>query len=261
VTSERAGVIDLSLEGKLLVAALFAAVGADLSGSVLVGAASGAAAGAAYAGLYGLAVLVLRADQIVAGVAMNLLAVGLTRFLSKLIYGSTANSPPVPGFEGGLLANPVFWLALALPVVLHLALRRTRFGLRLRAVGEHPEAATSLGVSVARVRWAAVLIAGALAGLGGAWLALDIHGFAAEMSGGRGYIALAAVIMGRWRPLAAAAACLLFGFAGALQLQLGAHDVGLPRELTDVLPYLLTMVALCGFIGRSQPPAALGKRD
>jgi len=150
-------------------------------------------------------------------------------------------------------------VAILLVALWHFGFGRTRFGLRLRAVGEHPQAAASLGISVARVRWKALLLSGALAGLGGAWLALDNHGFTAEMSGGRGYIALAAVIMGKWRPLQAACACLLFGFAETCQLHLQAADVGVPTELVRAIPYLLTMAALCGFIGRSRAPAALGK--
>jgi ABC-type uncharacterized transport system permease subunit len=243
-TSERAGVVDLSLEGKLLIGALVAAIAADATGSPLAGAAWGTLAGVGFALIYGAIVLVAKADPIVSGVAMNLLAYGFSRFALKLRFDSTANSPPVPGFDGPLYRNPIVWLAVLLPIALHVVFARTRFGLRLRAVGEHPEAARSLGVSVDWVRWKAVLCAGGLAGLGGAWLALDNHGFVAEMSGGRGYIALAAVIMGRWRPLAAAAACLLFGLAEALELQLGAADLGIPRELIDVVPYVLAMLAL-----------------
>jgi len=257
-TSERSGVIDLALEGKLLVGAFATAWVADLSQSPWLGALAGAAAGALVALLYGLLVLRWRANQIVVGVAINLLAFGLTRYLLKLAYGSTSSSPPTPGFEGGLAGNPLFWACAALVVVWQPLFSRTRFGLRLRAAGEHPQAAASVGVVVGRVRWAAVTLSGVLAGLGGAWLALDNHGFTAEMSGGRGYIALAAVIMGKWRPAAAALACLLFGFAETCQLHLQAADLGLPTEVIRSLPYLLTMVALAGFIGRSRAPAALG---
>jgi simple sugar transport system permease protein len=138
-------------------------------------------------------------------------------------------------------------------------LTRTRWGLRVRAVGDHPEAAHTLGVDVNWVRWRAVLAAGLLAGLGGAWLAMSNRGFVAEMTGGRGYIALAAVIMGSWRPLWACAACLLFGFAEAVQVALEMYRIGVPGELTHIFPYLLTMITLAGFIGRSRPPAALGQ--
>jgi simple sugar transport system permease protein len=140
-----------------------------------------------------------------------------------------------------------------------VVLARTAFGLRVRATGEHPEAVDSLGVEVTRVRWLAQLAAGALAGLGGAWLALDNHGFVDRMSGGRGYIALAAMIFGRWRPVGVAAACLLFGFTDALQLNLQGHETGIPRELLQMLPYLVAIVTLAGVIGRSRAPRALGR--
>src|SRR5262249_29575586 len=152
---------------------------------------------------------------------------------------------------------------LALPVVLvalfHVVLYMTPFGLRLRAVGEHPAAAASLGVRPARIRWAALLLAGALTGLGGAWLAADQRQFVAGMSNGRGYIALAAMIFGKWRPAWAALACLLFGVAEALQIALQAAGVGVPGWAVQMLPYVLTMVTLAGFIGRSQAPRALGR--
>lgn len=255
---ERSGVIDIALEGKLLVGAFGGALGAYYGG-VTAGALLGIAAGVAVAAVYALVVVYFRADQIVAGVAINLLAYGLTGYLLKLVFGSTANSPTTPGFGGRLFGNPILWLTLGLCALSWAIIARTRYGLRLRAIGDHPEAADTLGVSVPRVRWTAVLIAGALAGLGGAWLALDNRSFVAEMSAGRGYIALAAVIMGGWHPLWAAAACLLFGFAEALQINLAASDLGLPAELVETLPYVLTMIALAGFIGRSRPPEALGK--
>lgn len=257
--SERSGVINIALEGKLLIGAFCAAIGAYYSDSALVGAAAGVGGGLAVAALYALCVVRFRADQIVAGVAINLLALGLTRFLLKRAFGSTANSPQIESLAANVLAEPLFWVACALVPFVWAVQMHTPFGLRLRAVGDHPEAAATVGVSVARVRWSAVLSAGALAGLGGAWLALGSRGFVAEMSSGRGYVALAAVIMGKWRPVAATLACLLFGFAEALQLNLQSAGLGLPSELVQTLPYVLTMVALAGFIGRSRPPGALGK--
>ncbi len=259
--SERSGVINLALEGKLLIGAFCAAVGAHAADSALVGALAGVAGGLAVSALYGTCVIRFGADQVVSGVAINLLAFGLTRFLLGLVFGSTSNSPETPGVPTSLSINPLFWTACALVIAVHFMVYRTRFGLRLRASGEHPEAAQTLGVSVGATRWAALACAGALAGLGGAWLALSNRGFVAEMSGGRGYIALAAVIMGSWRPARAAAACLLFGFAEALELQLQAADIGIPSEITGTLPYVLTMVALAGFIGASRAPSALGRAD
>jgi simple sugar transport system permease protein len=191
-------------------------------------------------------------------VAINLLALGLTRFLLKLSWGSASSTPELPGFHG--MGDEVFMTMTAVLVIAaHALLMRTAWGLRVRASGEHPEAVDSLGVSVERVRWQAVLLAGALAGLGGAWLMLDNHGFVDRMSGGRGYLALAAMILGRWRPLAATAACLAFGFADALQTHLQVTSTAVPRELVQMLPYLLALVALAGAFGKSRPPAALGR--
>lgn len=258
--SERSGVINIALEGILLMGAFGAAVGAyDSGGSTAVALGYALAAGVGTAALYGLATVTFRADQIVSGVAINTLALGLTPYLLKVFYNSSSNSPAIPGFGGNLFATPMFYLALALVVVVHVALTRTAWGLRVRAVGDHPEAAHSLGVSVAAIRWQAVLASGVLAGLGGAWLSLSGSGFVAGMSAGRGYIALAAVIMGSWRPLWACAASLLFGFAEALELQLQMFDMGIPNEITQTFPYVLTMVALAGFIGRSRTPAAIGR--
>jgi len=259
VMSERSGVINIALEGKLLVGAFTATIGAYYTGSIAVGLATGVAGGVAVAALYALVVVRFRADQIVAGVAINMMAYGLTRYLLKIPFDSTSNSARHVSLSGGVFADPVFWLVCALVAGVWLLYARTAFGLRVRAAGEHPEAVDTSGVSVVRLRWKAVLLAGGLAGLGGAWLSLGNGEFAAEMSAGRGYIALAAVIMGRWHPLYAVAACLFFGFAGALQLLLQSQGVGVPSELVGTLPYVLTMIALAGFIGRSRPPAALGK--
>lgn len=256
VLSERSGVINLGLEGMLLAGAFAAAAGSYLGG-VPAGVVAGALGGLAVAALYAVAVLRARADQVVAGVAINLLVLGLTRYLLKLVFHSASNSPAVPGLGGPGAAG--FVVATGIAVLgAHVWLARTPSGLRLRAVGEHPEAAHSLGVDVSAARLRAVLASGILAGLGGAWLALDNHGFVDRMSNGRGYIALAAVILGRWTPLGAAAACLLFGFADAAQVQLQTHVSFLPRELVIVLPYALTLVVLAGVVGRSRAPRALG---
>ena len=260
VLSERSGVVNIALEGILLMGAFGAAVGAyDTGGSVFVAVCYGVAAGVATAALYALTVVTFRADQIVSGVAINMLAYGVTPYLLKVFYNSSSNSPPIQGFGGRLFTNLVFWLALALVVVVQVVVTRTRWGLRVRAVGDNPEAAHTLGVSVTVIRWTAVLAAGALAGLGGAWLALSGSGFVAEMSAGRGYIALAAVIMGSWRPVWACAASLLFGFAEAVEVNLQMFDLGIPNELTQAFPYVLTMITLAGFIGRSRAPGSLGR--
>jgi simple sugar transport system permease protein len=255
--SERSGVINIALEGLLLWGAFAATIGAWLGHGAIAGVLAGVLAGAALAALYALLVVRLPGDQIVCGVALNLLADGLTRFLLKATFDSSSNSPRVDawGHVGGrLIAATVGLVALV-----QLLVYKTPFGLRLRAVGEHPQAAESLGVRPARVRWAALVMAGALAGLGGVWLAADQRQFVAGMSNGRGYIALAAMIFGKWRPAWAAAACLLFGLAEALQIALQAAGVGVPAWAVQMLPYVLTMVTLAGFIGRATPPRALGR--
>ena len=263
--SERSGVINIALEGMLLAGAFAATVGAFFAHSMLVGIAGGALAGVVLAGLYALLVLRFRADQIVCGVAVNLLVDGLTRFWLKALFDSSSNSPRVAAFGsggatlGGTLTNPLVVGTVALVVGSWLLLHRTRFGLRVRAVGEHPEAAASLGIRPSRVRLHALCLGGAIAGLGGAWLAADQRQFVAGMSNGRGYIALAAMIMGNWRPGWAAVAALVFGAAEASQIALQAAGIGVPPWLVQMLPYLLTMVTLAGFVGRARPPRSLGK--
>ena len=282
IGSERSGVINIALEGMLLAGAFGATVGglgvAGIGGGAATGILVGVAAGVALAALYGLAVIRWRADQIVSGVAATLLASGATRFFLKLFFGSTSNSPRLPGlpppawaasstnaaltFLGQTVGSPLVLATAALLVATHVGLFRTRLGLRLRAAGEHPEAAESLGVRVVPLRWRGVLASGALAGLGGVWLAYDQHGFVANMSAGRGFIALAAMIVGGWNPLGAAAACLLFGSAEALELRLqgsllaaGSSGAGLIQSL----PYVITIVALALRSRGRAAPRSLGK--
>jgi general nucleoside transport system permease protein len=254
--SERAGVVNIALEGTLLAGAFGAAVGSFYTGSPLCGLGCGVLCGMALQLLHALATVHKRADQIVSGLAANLLALGVTRFFLKMLFDSMANSPRIPAWDS---SAPLLVLTFALALGVQALLAATRFGLRIRACGEHPEAAASLGVPVARVRTVAVVLAGALAGLGGVWLAFDQHKFGDNMSGGRGYVALAAMIFGRWRPLPAVLACLLFGFAEAAQIGLQASRLGLPNQLVQMLPYVLTIVALVVRGGRALAPASLGK--
>lgn len=264
VVSERSGVINIALEGIMLMGAFGAAVGAFDSGgnlvvAVIFGVIYGVVTGMLTAALYAVAVVTFKADQIVSGVAVNMLAYGLTPYLLKLLYNSASNSPKFTGFAGRVFSNPVFWIAVVLVVIVQLVVTRTRWGLRLRAIGDKPEAAHTLGVSVNALRWQAVLVSGALAGLGGVWLVLSGTSFVAGMSAGRGYIALAAVIMGSWRPIWACAASLLFGFAEALEVNLQTFSTGIPNELIQAFPYILTMITVAGFVGRSRVPADLGR--
>ena len=276
VWSERSGVVNIALEGMLLSAALGAVVVDHATGSAWAGVAGGVAIGAAF-GLVHALVTRARVDAIVSGIALNLIAAGGTRFLLRVLYDSSSNSPAVLGFRtsglvgssGGLLllrtlVNPLTLLTLLMTALTALALTRTRFGLRVRACGEDPVAASSVGVPVLRVRVLAVTLGGAICGLGGVALAFDQHQFGSGMSGGRGFIALAAVIVSGWRPGRAALACTLFAALDALQivLQQGSR---VPHDLVQALPYIATLFVLVA-IGRrgaaavgARPPAARGK--
>ena len=266
VMSERAGLIGLTLEGYMLGGAFCAALGSYYSGSAWIGVLAGMGGGVLLALLYAVSSIRFRADQVVVGIAINLLAIGLTRFFLRLAFDSSSNSPRVPGFGGertgggvaALAAMPLFWIGLVTIPLGAWLLYRTRFGLRARAVGEHPAAARSVGISVPRVRYLAVALSGALAGLGGAYLALDQHQFTDQMTAGRGFIALAATIFGRWDPVRAGIACLLFAAAETFQIRLQGAQL-IPSQFVEMIPYLLTIIALAGVVGRAVPPAALGK--
>lgn len=268
VMSERVGVIALGLEGLMLSGAFGAALGSYYGASPWAGLVGALVAGAIVTSVLAVATLRFKANQVVVGVAINLIVVAATRFFLRLVFDSASNSPRVPGFGGegagnAMLAsflNPVVWIGLVALPALGWVLYRTPFGLRARAVGEKPEAAASLGVDVMGLRLRGLYIAGALASLGGAYLSLDQHQFTDSMTAGRGFIALAAVIFGRWQPTRVAVACLLFAGAETLQIQLqGAQLV--PSQFVEMIPYALTIVALAGVVGRSVAPAALGKTE
>jgi simple sugar transport system permease protein len=266
IVSERSGVIALTLEGFMLTGAFCAALGSYYSGSPWVGIVTGAIGGVLAALLHALATIRYRADQVVVGIAMNLLAVGVTRFFLRLAFDSSSNSPRVPGFGGtavgnsvlSSLANPLVWLGMFTMVVVAWLLYRTPFGLRVRAAGEKPEAALSVGVPVIAVRWMAVIVSGACAALAGAYLALDQHQFTDGMTAGRGFIALAAVIFGKWDPKRVSIACFLFAAAETMQIRLQSLQL-VPSQFVEMIPYVLTIVALAGVVGRAVQPAALGK--
>jgi simple sugar transport system permease protein len=267
VMSERVGIIALGLEGLMLAGAFGAALGSYYGGNAWAGLAGALVAGALVTAVLAVATLRFKANQVVVGVAINLLVVAVTRFYLRRIFDSASNSPRVPGFggegAGGLFAsfvNPVVWMGLAALPVLAWVLYRTPFGLRARAVGEKPEAAATLGVAVTRLRLQGLLIAGSLASLGGAYLALDQHQFSDRMTAGRGFIALAAVIFGRWEPVRVAVACVLFAGAETLQIQLQGSQL-IPSQFVEMIPYVLTIIAVAGVVGRSVAPAALGKTE
>lgn len=274
VFSERSGVTNIALEGIILNGAFASVLGTYLTNSPLYGAFAGIFAGMLTALLHAVISIRFRADQIISGVAINLLSVGLTKFFLKIFFDSSSNSSRVEGIRifqilpsgnsfsemiNQIIGNPMIILTFILVIVAHVTIFKTVFGLRLRSVGEHPEAADTLGIKVNAMRYTGVILSGAFAGLAGVWLALDQHQFTDGMSNGRGYIAIAAVIFGKWNPLGAALACLLFGAAEALQITLQSSGSNIPTQFIQMIPYVLTMIALAGFIGRSNPPAAIGK--
>lgn len=256
--SERSGVINLALEGLMLIGAFGATIGQFYAGSALVGVALAIALGLAFAALHALVTVTFKANQIVSGVALNILAVGITKFFLRVLFGSASNSERIAGIDAPMiLLDPIFLFALIAIPLSHFIFFKTPFGLRLRAVGENAEAAATLGISVPTMRYQAVLISGALAAMAGAFLAFQQHSFTDGMIAGRGYISLAAMIIGKWLPLGAATASLLFAFAEALQLNLQSDAI--PTQLVQSLPYLVTLLVLVGFIGKSVPPREIGK--
>jgi simple sugar transport system permease protein len=262
VIAERAGVISLALEGFMLTGAFAATLGAHYTGSPWIGLLSGIFGGLVFGLIHAIATVRYRANHVVSGIAINLLAIGVTRFFLKLAFDSSSNSPRVNGFGGNQawygFDNPLLWMGILVAPVLAFFLYRTPFGLRVRAVGEHPDAAASVGVKVTKIQYIAVAVSGMLAALGGVFLALDQHQFTDQMTAGRGFIAVAAVIFGRWDPVKAAIACLFFAFAETLQIQLQGTEV-IPSQFIVMIPYVLTIIALAGVVGRAVPPAALGK--
>jgi simple sugar transport system permease protein len=277
IFSERSGVVNIGLEGMLLMGAFFGFLGADKFGDWWWGIVCGVLAGASLALVHAFISIHLRADQIVSGTAVNFLALGITGYFFIEVYtdqgtpGDVSNIPSLSipwirdlGFVGPAIGDMhiLIWVALAFVVIAHLSLFRTPVGLRLRSVGEHPKAADTVGISVYGIRYAAVVLSGALAGMGGVYLSNGItHSFNENLSAGRGFIALAAVIFGRWRPYGAFAACLLFGFTEALALRLpGAYGEDAAwTTLFRALPYVVTLVVVAGVVGRSIPPAAVGR--
>ena len=242
---QRTGIINLGIEGMMLVAAMCA---------VLAGPAAGIAGALGIAALFGFFTITLRSDQIVTGTAVNLFAAGLTSFLYREL--NARFSAPAP-----LNTNAVIVLAwVAIPIVLAVLLWNTSLGLRLRACGENPEAVQAAGHSVAAHRWLALALEGLLAGLAGAFLSLGLSsGFAENMTAGRGFIALSIVIFGRWKLKGALLGTAIFGLAAALQYALQASNRGLPFHLLLAVPYVVTLLILCGVAGRVRAPAALGK--
>ncbi|MFL6292394.1 MAG: ABC transporter permease [Thermoanaerobaculia bacterium] len=254
--SERAGVINIGLEGMMLAGAFTAAVVTHFAGNPGLGLLAASAAGAAVALVHAFVCIQCKADQVVSGTAINILFLGLPALLSGALFDSTGATPQIP--QRDLLPVAPILLAFALVPITWYVLSSTPFGLRLRAVGENPEAADTAGIRVLAVRYAAVLVSGMLAAAGGAYLSIGQSSlFTRNMTAGRGFIALAALIFGKWRPVQTMLACLLFGLAEAVSIQMqGVTPI--PVEFIQIIPYVLTIVVLAGFIGLSRPPRALG---
>ncbi len=255
--SERGGVINLGLEGMILFGAFGATVGQYLTGSAYLGLLFAMVLGFLAALLHALMSVTLKANQILSGVALNILAIGLTQFFLSAIFQSSSNSARIEGFgQISIIENPIFIFTLLLVPFAQVLLFQTAFGLRLRATGESAETVDALGVSPSRMRYSGVLISGVLAALAGAYLAYEQHSFTDGMSAGRGYISLAAMIIGKWNPFGAALASLLF--AGAETLELNLQSDAIPTQLVQALPYVVTLLVLVGFIGKSEPPKEIG---
>ncbi len=281
---ERSGVVNIALEGMMLVGAFFGTVITLATGNPWLGVIAAVLSGVAVSAVHALASINLRSDQVVSGTAINILALGVTGFMMERLYGHPGTTDPSamlrPVFkfaaaDGGFLATvwnwingiflshtPIVYMTIVIAIVAQWAMFRTRWGLHLRALGEHPRAVDTVGLSVVRGRWVAVLMSGGLAGLAGANLTLEqVGSFTENMTNGRGFIALAANIFGHWTPVGSYLASLLFGFADALQikLQIFRGEINIPPQFFLMLPYVLTVVVLAGVIGRAVGPAAVGK--
>jgi simple sugar transport system permease protein len=260
--SERSGVINIALEGMMLAGAFTAAAVTHAVGNPFVGLLAGMGAGLLIAAIHAVACIRYRADQVVTGTAINILMIGLPPFLSGAFFLSSGSTPQIPR-EHLIPSTPIVIAFILVPLTWYV-LYKTPFGLRLRSVGENPEAADAAGVRVAKMRYAGVLISGILAGIGGAYLSIGQSSlFTRNMTSGRGFIALAALIFGKWRPVQTMLACLLFGFTEAVTIQMqgvvklpSGEDI--PIQFIQMVPYVLTIVVLAGFIGSSRPPKALG---
>lgn len=260
--SERSGVINIALEGMMLAGAFTAAAVTYARGNPFEGLVAGMLAGMLIAAIHAVACIRYQADQVVTGTAINILMIGVPGFLSGAFFLSSGSTPQIPKEQ--LIPYTPIWIACALVPIAWYVLYKTPFGLRIRAVGENPEAADAAGVRVDRMRYAGVLLSGLLAGIGGAYLSIGQSSlFTRNMTSGRGFIALAALIFGKWRPVQTMLACLLFGFTEAVTIQMqgvvklpSGDDI--PVQFIQMVPYILTIVVLAGFIGSSRPPRALG---
>jgi general nucleoside transport system permease protein len=260
VLSERAGVVNIGIEGMMVMGAFAGAGVGYYSGNPWLGFFIAGVAGGLVALMHALAAITFKADQTISGIAINLVGPGLALFLCRLFFQGAAMTPPVPNKLPKLFGIDItVFIALALTVLLWFVLYKTKWGLHIRAVGEKPAAADTMGINVTKVRYTSVIISGVLAGFGGAAMTLAIiPQFTQTAISGQGFIALAAVIFGKWTPHGAYGACLLFGFSQALTVMLGGGSFAIPSEILAMLPYILTIIVLILFVGKSVAPKADG---
>jgi len=273
--SERTGVINLGIEGMMLMGAFGAGMATLITGNPWIGVLFGGLLGAVMGLIHAVMCIRFRANQSVVGVGINIMAAGIPAIILQFYWGNPGRTPllesienisiplisrvPVLGEMIGKL-NPLTYLALLLVLVSHIIIFKTPFGLRMRAVGHHPKAVDTVGVNVFRIRYICVVTSGFLAGIGGSYLAVaQLSMFVNGMTAGRGFVALAAMIFGKWTPLGCLGAALLFGFSDALQMTLQAQGVPIPSDFLLMVPYILTMIALAGFVGKAVAPASNGK--
>ena len=260
VICERSGVINIGIEGMMTVGAFAGAAVGYFSGSAWLGFLCAGIAGALLATFHAIASITFRADQTISGVAINLIGPGFSLFISRLLFDGATMTLPVPNkMPKWFGVDSVVIIAFALAFIMWFVLYKTKWGLRLLAVGEHPAAADTLGINVYVVRYVAVILSGFLAGLGGGVMTLSIVSlFSQTVISGQGFIALAAVIFGNWTPQGALKACLLFGFAKTLEVMLGGGATIIPSQILAMMPYILTILVLVLFVGRSRAPKASG---
>ena len=273
--SERSGILNLGIEGVMLMSAFAAAMTSLFTGSAWLGVLGGMLLGGFVGLFHAFLCIRFRANQTVVGMGINIFAMGITPMLLQAYWGNPGSTPSVPGLPaisipllkdipvvGAIFGthSPLTYLALILVPVSWFVLFRTKFGLRVRSIGEHPRAADTLGVNVYRMQYFSVVICGLLAGLGGAYLSLcQVSMFVKGMTSGRGYMAMAAMIFGKWNPVGVLLASLLFGFADGLQMSIQAAGWNIPSDILLCLPYILTILALAGFVGKSEGPKQVGK--
>jgi len=267
--SERGGVINISIEGFMNIAAFMFALITIFSGNVYLGFFASIGVTVIFSMLFSLFTVKLKINQIVTGVGFNLLIMGLTKFLLVYFFGSSSNTERFDGMGdieflkhvpliGGIISDPLTLFSILLIFISNFTLYKTRFGLRLRSAGENPEAAESLGIKVRMYKFYGVLLSGLFPALGGIWLASNQNSYSDGLIAGRGYIALAAMIIGKWKPVNIFFACLMFAAFEAFEITLQLSGLGIPTQLIQMLPYLITILVLIGFIGKTRPPAADG---